>query len=105
VAAAVFAWLFAYLGLGPFLAAFLTGCVAAFQSGLDKYSQLPQDPRPTPRAHEPDRREYTPDRQSTLDGDARGEPRRRFPSRLLLLILVIIVLLLAGIYIYWVVAL
>lgn len=108
---AFIAWLLDYLGLSPFLAAFLTGLVAVFQYGLDKYRQLPPEPIVVQRVAKDEglptvgvSRDVS-SRRHVSAGPALVEswaPRYRFPLGRLALILALIILLAATLYAYWV---
>src|SRR5690349_19793126 len=89
LAAAVVAWLLAYLGFSPFLSAFLMGSLAAFVSGWDKYSQLPPD-SPALRPAQLSNREYSASRQNA---DEPERTRAPFPWRSLLKMLAVLVVL------------
>jgi len=96
------AWLLDYFGLSPFLTGLLTGFAAVFQYGLDKYRQLPPDPRP------PERRSTSAapaPRRTERSAPAPPKLRRPFPLRPLLWALVIILVVFVSLYIYWIVSL
>lgn len=96
------AWLLDYLGLSPFLTGLLTGFAAVFQYGLDKYRQLPPDPRP------PERRgaSAAPAPRRTESGaPAPAKRRRPFQFRRVFWGLIIILVVFVSLYIYWIVSL
>src|SRR4051794_22637797 len=96
------AWLLDYFGLSPFLTGLLTSFAEVFQYGLDKYRQIPPDPKPLKRRGA----SVAPTARHTGNDIAfRTKHRRRFPLRSIVWVLVIVLVLLVSVYIYWIVSL